>query len=722
MRAFFANGVEKMHIARVVEGLPTLLHLSVFLFFAGMVILLFNVNLVVFNSVAWLIGIFSIVYGLITLMPLFRHDSPYYSPLSLPAWFLYASISYLFLKVLFAIKSDKIVVYKNWQYWRDLRDRYRGWILGGVEKAAEETVSERSSEIDADILRWTIDALGDDEGTEHFFDAIPGFFKSRLVKDLRSKLSDRHRLLERFWKASNGFFERTLSSNSVIDYLKFRRLDVGMNAMSTITTPEVPSIPKDILYKPWDQEPQNIEMGYNVARWCTSENGHIAQYARCIATRILASVRERNSRWIALATVVLGLPVDKLRAYITHGNDSLSLAILISVARRHIHSDFYDWGLLSTLYRLNIRNTLPELQHAFCKLWNECVEEAKRRPPDTFPLGILRLTRFLYIGLHQDTHAAPRHFSSSTPDFDHILYRPDLYPSCDIQDHHHDSTIFDFLAVPLSIQPDISSNASLQHPTYDTSDALRLAEELNVISGTPLHDMITREMRESSLASPAILPPSPVHTNPYSLDSNRQQDVPAPWAVPDTGRTLSTALTSSPILASSAPILKPLWRSYDAGTASTSTHPLPALRSISTSPSHTPRLPNPELLAVLSGTSLSGPPDGATLSRLRARGLINQGNMYSNIAILQFLVHCPPFRNLFSDLGRLTGLTGQRGQGEGQQTSGGKTLLVDATVRFLDEFAYKKEDDDTEAFTPMYVYDAMKEKRQFKSILVRSCA
>ena len=85
--------------------------------------------------------------------------------------------------------------------------------------------------------------------------------------------------------------------------------------------------------------------------------------------------------------------------------------------------------------------------------------------------------------------------------------------------------------------------------------------------------------------------------------------------------------------------------------------------------------------------------------------------MYSTNAVLQLLVHCSPFWNLFSDLGRLTG----------QQTTGGTTPLVDATVRLLDEFAYKKEDDDTEPFTPMYVYDAMKEKRQFKSTLVRSC-
>ncbi|KAF8475253.1 hypothetical protein DFH94DRAFT_635656, partial [Russula ochroleuca] len=44
MRTFFADGVDKMHIPWAVEGLPTLLHLSLFLFFGGLVIFLFNVD------------------------------------------------------------------------------------------------------------------------------------------------------------------------------------------------------------------------------------------------------------------------------------------------------------------------------------------------------------------------------------------------------------------------------------------------------------------------------------------------------------------------------------------------------------------------------------------------------------------------------------------------------------------------------------------------------
>jgi uncharacterized protein DUF6535 len=84
MRTFSVNGVDKMHIPWSVEGLPTLLHILLFLFFGGLVIFLFNTDHEVFTSVVWWIGLFSTVYGLVTLSPLIRHDSPYNSPLSLP--------------------------------------------------------------------------------------------------------------------------------------------------------------------------------------------------------------------------------------------------------------------------------------------------------------------------------------------------------------------------------------------------------------------------------------------------------------------------------------------------------------------------------------------------------------------------------------------------------------------------------------------------------------
>ena len=122
MRAFYADGVEKMHVPWAVEGLPTLLHLSLYLFFGGMAIFLFNLDSEVFTCVVCWIGLFLILYGLVTLLPLIRHESPYYTPLSKPAWYLFASIAYVTFTVL-AFIADKFCTYRIWGLCNDLEDR-----------------------------------------------------------------------------------------------------------------------------------------------------------------------------------------------------------------------------------------------------------------------------------------------------------------------------------------------------------------------------------------------------------------------------------------------------------------------------------------------------------------------------------------------------------------------------------------------------------------------
>ncbi|KAH9959816.1 hypothetical protein BC827DRAFT_1134006, partial [Russula dissimulans] len=81
IREFFANGVDTLQVPWAVEAIPTLLHLSLFTFFAGLLVLLFNINSTTFCAIlAWVA--FSVgVYACITLIPIFRHDSPYYTPL-----------------------------------------------------------------------------------------------------------------------------------------------------------------------------------------------------------------------------------------------------------------------------------------------------------------------------------------------------------------------------------------------------------------------------------------------------------------------------------------------------------------------------------------------------------------------------------------------------------------------------------------------------------------
>ncbi|KAH9055477.1 hypothetical protein EDB87DRAFT_1533117, partial [Lactarius vividus] len=79
IRAFFFEGVERFLLPWVVEALPTLLHASLFLFFAGLASFLCNIDLTIFKLVLSWVGVCTALYGCITLVPVLRHDSPYHT-------------------------------------------------------------------------------------------------------------------------------------------------------------------------------------------------------------------------------------------------------------------------------------------------------------------------------------------------------------------------------------------------------------------------------------------------------------------------------------------------------------------------------------------------------------------------------------------------------------------------------------------------------------------
>jgi len=281
MRAFFARGVDNMNLPLVVEGLPALIHLAVFLFFAGLIIFLLNVNYSISISVISWIGLFSMLYTFITFMPMFRPDSPYYTPLStqvslISGFLLRFIIGVVYLLYCLALvgamiydflRSCSVLVWAticSWtvpgEYYR-LRDWYdsdahRHWYGRAVDrlyrllssivdvisrcgdriensgKGAEEIARNRSSEIDLGILDWTISALGEDDTLERFFEVIPGFFNSQMVNDIQRPLPDT--FLSRFLDSWGGFVTRNLLSNSISEEIKIRRLVISMNAIKEI--------------------------------------------------------------------------------------------------------------------------------------------------------------------------------------------------------------------------------------------------------------------------------------------------------------------------------------------------------------------------------------------------------------------------------------------------------------------------------------------------------
>jgi len=577
-----------------------------------------------------------------------------------------------------------------------------------MEQAAEEAASKRSSVIDVQILDWTISALGDDDSLKSFFEAIPGFLNSRLVYH-PVRFPDE--LVVKFRDALCGFLRRALSSNSVDDSEKASRLDISLEMLCTL------------------------------AHWFASRDQDIPWVVHSMISEILQSVPEQDN-WVALAARVYGLPErdPALRG------DSLSLATLIHISRQYLRSDYYNGRVLKALLKIDIGNTLPSLQHDFCTLWNELVQEARKQGTERTPVFILISIRHLYIALHQGTDAAPTAFSASADVYDQILEKPSSYPFCNLASHRPDSTPHISPLLPTQ-PPDASS-----HPTTDGGNtASRQAEQVNNTLEPPssFDPTTTSEIRPTSTGPDVAPPTDPVYSSSHptgasptvvvatapqditsaatlsrALEGSEQQDPDTLATGAEPGTTAPTHAPTPTVPSVPASLPNTPTQSYDAGV---------------TAATNSPHLAPP---SIRSSIPASRPTLSSTLPHLRPRGLVNIKNMCFANAVLQLLVNSPPFWNLFRELGYLKK---QRVAGV-SETGGGATPLVDATARFLTEFLAeeespstqqqsqpaavgtsrageeKKDDNVTDSFEPTYLYDAMKSKRQLKPLLVRSQA
>lgn len=167
-------------------------------------------------------------------------------------------------------------------------------------------------------------------------------------------------------------------------------------------------------------------MGCILAHWLTNIDADTLTVVQGTIARILINVWEQNDSWVALAARVFGLPEGDLWDNMALGADSVLLAHLIHVTRQCLPSHYFNWMVLEALSKPNIRNTLAKLQHDFCTLWNETVQEARKQGPCTAPVYILKKGSVISISLYiqallsllstmtTTSCTSPRHTQSAT--------------------------------------------------------------------------------------------------------------------------------------------------------------------------------------------------------------------------------------------------------------------------------------------------------------------
>jgi hypothetical protein len=444
IRTFFSEGVEKCLLPWAVETLPTLLHISLFLFFAGLVVFLCNVNLTIFKMVLLWVGLCTALYGCITCIPVIRHDSPYYTPLSLPTWHIVTGTLLLIYR--FRRWFNGSVRFRHYDYhrFRGLEETCRRLLAQGMRKTAEETALRSPREIDTRAFMWTFDCLDEDHELEHFFSGLPSLRSSNVVKDPLPNLTEKEK--SKLHDALRGLLGRTCSSDLLPAAAKNRRALICAKAIDPKHMPDAFSLLNPILIEYRYRGPLAIGIANILSGWGNKVGEDNILIARLSISKAIATRQTHDNSWYMLASNAVELPEGSLRDYAAHG-DNLSLVIFTHlVCQQFIHFWKPSWKAkdfslyLDRVSTFNAQDTSPKLQHDFCGLWNQIVRQVQDSNSHAMASYLLARIRNVYLALHQDTDSAPTLFSSSTKDWDDILWEPSSYPVCKVPGHYADST------------------------------------------------------------------------------------------------------------------------------------------------------------------------------------------------------------------------------------------------------------------------------------------
>ena len=473
IRAFHEEGLEKLDLNRVTRAVPILIHVSIFLFFAGLPVFLFNISRTVFNVVVAWLAICVVGYACITLMPIFYPNSPYYSPLSSSIWWCVTNTLFIIYRLLRSFMPHNSFVLR-WYRYHYSKTHFRWPSLRAMQDAAGQFALKLPSKIDYGALRRMFETLNEDDEFEQFFDALPSLCESKTLKNAKAAFIKPNKTMLKH--ALIGMMDRTLLSELVSEEVKQRRIIICTKVINATSILGPLWTLRRVLFRDWHGFSKSIHFGLFAHGWKEISDPVTAFYAQFVVAVTLAGVKRRDDHWFELASGQLNMSKSLLQDYFAQHGDSILLVNAIFIIRRTIQingsekehrNDIREASskTLKSICRFDIQKTLPELQHQFCSLWNQLVDAAQDNTFDHVTIlskMTLKTIRRLYITLHGDTSSSPTAFTIRTDDGDLVLDDARSYPRCNINEHRH------FVSVP-KLQLDGPPKNAPDVPNTDSS-------------------------------------------------------------------------------------------------------------------------------------------------------------------------------------------------------------------------------------------------------------
>jgi hypothetical protein len=391
----------------MVELLPTLLHISVFLFLIGFVIYLSTFNHLVAKVVGACAGASALLYVLVSIVPIIFRNSPYYTPLTRLIWVFSMSFMSLVLVIRYfatlCCSGPEVV----WGIRESFRSYYRRIPRDMTEEV--ETLAHASSYLDTFILLRPFNSLDGDLDMAQFLSSVPGFYASSRAKtdgptfeSLNSKLLP---------SSIVPFMDHVLSSHQLDDAIKRKQIK---NCLEAITAHPLllECTFRQVLLTPPDSNIFKCADFVSLAHsQFNNADARVKGFAQCIVAIAINRVLDYDRDWTDIIGRYLGMEANQ------ELTNSIRLRNLIHLTR-HLkgsqlkYSDqFRPGGLWNTALneaqKLEVVGITPEQRNEFCALWNELVDVAQDQeqasPTRWNAIRILSLLSTVYDQLH-DTH------------------------------------------------------------------------------------------------------------------------------------------------------------------------------------------------------------------------------------------------------------------------------------------------------------------------------
>ena len=193
VRSFLFHGAQTYSLSNVIEVMPTLLNISVFLFLLGLILFLFTISHVLATMVTVCAGLFGLAYFALTILPTIHGFCPYFTPMSGVWWYLWhiplSAIAFALRWVVSQFRADwlpchrhegrsleqgtltklsRVFDYTFQKHTQRFKDGLRGSI---IHQALHAPLAA-----DLKALTWLLQrpAMADKSKIQDFVDSIPG--------------------------------------------------------------------------------------------------------------------------------------------------------------------------------------------------------------------------------------------------------------------------------------------------------------------------------------------------------------------------------------------------------------------------------------------------------------------------------------------------------------------------------------------------------------------